>query len=254
MSRLKKINSTIILGTILLFMVACSQSENNTKKQDEGVVEEVIVEEDVIIEEDVWLIDEHQINDVAITNHPSTKKSNAQASSIANAEETVKSAEDAEVEEELQELEYDIATMEAMDLALAEAEYEAKNTIEVTEVIMPLDEVQTVVSYGKKGEPLAEFQVISGPDGEVEQILFMDKKHQDVYNVQAGMTGKEVKKLRKELKHMVKKGQVFLYDDKSNIMYLMDVKNMEGDEVIIEDIETMEVQAVIWKDKKHHKE
>ena len=67
------------------------------------------------------------------------------------------------------------------------------------------------------------------------------------------MTGKEVKKLRKEMKHMVKKGQVFLYDDQSNIMYLMDAQNMVGDEITAADVETMEVQSIVWKDKKHHK-
>jgi hypothetical protein len=57
--------------------------------------------------------------------------------------------------------------------------------------------------------------------------------------VQAGMSGKEVKKLRKELKHMVKNGQIFLYDDQSNIMYLLDAKD-QGNEVTEEQIDTME--------------
>ena len=125
---------------------------------------------------------------------------------------------------------------------------------EVTEAVIPIDETQTVVAYNKKGKPEAAFQVVSsGPNNEVEQIIFMDKKHTDVYDVKAGMSGKEVKRLRRELKHMVKKGQVFLYDDQSNIMYLMDAKNMAGDEITAVDVESMDVQAVIWKDKKHHK-
>ena len=74
-----------------------------------------------------------------------------------------------------------------------------------------------------------------------------------MYDVKAGMSGKEVKRLRREIKHMIKKGQVFLYDDQSNIMYLMDAKNMAGDEITAVDVESMDVQAVIWKDKKHHK-
>ena len=96
--------------------------------------------------------------------------------------------------------------------------------------------------------------MISTPgDNEIEQIIFTDKKHKDVYDVQAGLTGKQVKRLRKEMKHMVKKGKVFMYSDESNIMYLMTTTNMLGDEVTTADVENMEVQAVIWKDKKHHK-
>ena len=52
---------------------------------------------------------------------------------------------------------------------------------------------------------------------------------------------------------MKKNGQVFLYDDQSNIMYLMSATDSEGDEITMADVETMEVQAVVWKDKKHHK-
>lgn len=46
---------------------------------------------------------------------------------------------------------------------------------------------------------------------------------------------------------------MFLYDDSSNVMYLMDAKDAVGDEVVVADVENMDVQAVIWKDKKHHK-
>ena len=52
---------------------------------------------------------------------------------------------------------------------------------------------------------------------------------------------------------MVKKGQVFLYNEESNIMYLMDARNMVGDEITVADVESMEVSAIVWKDKKHHK-
>ena len=38
-----------------------------------------------------------------------------------------------------------------------------------------------------------------------------------------------------------------------NIMYPMDAQNMEGDEITVADVENMDVQAIIWKDKKHHK-
>ena len=124
-----------------------------------------------------------------------------------------------EIEQEaemLEEEEYEIASMEVMDAALAEQEYESVEIVEVTEAIIPLDETQTLVSYNKKGEAKDMVQVISsGPDNEIEQIIFTHKKHQDVYNVQVGMSGKEIKQLRREMKHMIKHGKVFMYDDQS---------------------------------------
>ena len=48
-------------------------------------------------------------------------------------------------------------------------------------------------------------------------------------------------------------GKIFLYDDQSNVMYLMDTEGFEGDKITAADVESMEVQAIIWKDKKHHK-
>ena len=162
--------------------------------------------------------------------------------------------EEIETEEILEEEAYEIYTMEAINAVLEEQAYEATEIVEVTEAVIPIDETQTVVAYNKKGKAEAAFQVVSsGPDNEVQQIVFTDKKHTDVYDVSAGMSGKEVKRLRKEMKHMVKKGQVFLYDDQSNVMYLMDAKNMAGDEVTAAEVESMDVQAVVWKDKKHHK-
>jgi len=146
--------------------------------------------------------------------------------------------------------------MEALEADLMEQEYEVlASTVEETDAIIPLEETQSMVSYAKKGKNDAALQVVTNlQTGEVEQITFLDKNHKDVYDVQAGLTGKELRKLRREVKHMVKKGQVFLYDDQSNIMYLMDAQNMVGDEVTEADIESMEVSAIIWKDKKkHHK-
>jgi hypothetical protein len=253
--------STLFLG-VLIFGYSCTSSENGAK--EEPVVEEVILEEEpvveeVVVEEDVWVIDEHHINAVPVTSHGKkiNEKKNAEvaANLRAEANEIAEEAEVEEMEEEeiVEAIEYEILTAEEMELALAEEEYEAMNTVEVTEMAIPLEETQTVTSYGKKGQPEAEFQVVTNSStGEVEHIVFTDKKHRDVYDVQAGMTGKEVKKLRKELKHMEKNGQHFLYDDQSNVMYLMTATDEMGDEVTDADIETMEVQAVVWKDKKHH--
>ena len=253
-----KVLGYVLLGVLLITGYSCNSS--NEEKSEKPIVEEVILEEDVIVEEDVWVIDEHHINNVPVTSHGKdlNEKRNAELSADLKADAAA-IAEEAEVEEMEEEevieaIEYEIMTAEEMELVLAEEEYEAMNTVEVTEVIIPLEETQTVISYGKKGEAEAEFQVVTDlSTGEVEHIVFTDKKHHDVYDVKAGMTGKEVKKLRKELKHMKKNGQYYLYDDQSNVMYLMSAVDEYGDEVTEAEIETMEVQAVVWKDKKHHK-
>jgi hypothetical protein len=242
---------------MLIFIGFSCNPTAKKASEDEALAEEEIAEDLILAEaeetvaEEVWLIDEHQINSVPVTSKAATPNSIKKASENSEEQEIEEEEESlAEIEEE----EYEIASMEAIDAALVEQEYEAMETVEVTEVAIPIEETQTIVSYGKKGQPQAAFQVVSsGPDNEVEQIIFTDKKHTDVYDVQAGMSGKEVKRLRKEMKHMVKKGQVFLYDDESNIMYLMDAQDMAGDEVTAADVESMDVQAVIWKDKKHHK-
>lgn len=228
----------------LFFITGCDSGNKNSSAEDQNT-EEVIV---VAVEEDVWLIDEHQINDIPVTSKAKSSPTKAQAANTQKAEEVEEAADELAMEEE-----YEIATMKEMEIALAEQDYIARHTVEVTEIVVPLDETQTVVAYNKKGREQSDIQMTSNGDGEVEQIVFTHKKHKDVYDVQAGLTGKQVKHLRREMKHMVKKGKVFLYSDQSNIMYLMDAKNMAGDEIIEADVETMQVDAVIWKDKKHHK-
>lgn len=222
--------------TLVLYIAACSQAEKReTAEENIAAVEE----EGPNLEDEPWVIHEHQINHVPLTSRAET------APSIQENE-----AEEAESMDEP----YEIYTVEMVEEEFLEVEYEPIETINVTEMIIPLSETQTVTSYSKKGKAKGDtLQVISSGDGEIEQIIFTHKKHKDTYDVRAGMSGKEVKKLRKELKHMVKHGQVFLYDDASNIMYLMDVQDAMGNEVTYAEIDTMDVQAIIWKDKKHHK-
>ena len=232
----------VLMFLLIIFAVACNQKSKKEAVQEEPL--DVVVVEEV----DVWVIDEHQINDVPLTSKAEKVKEAAKEEQEAEAVE-----EEIEAEEMIEEEAYEIYTMEAVHAALEEQAYEASEIVEVTEAVIPVDETQTVVAYNKKGKEEAAFQVVSsGPDNEVEQIIFTDKKHTDVYDVSAGMSGKEVKRLRRKMKHMVKKGQVFLYDDNSNVMYLMDAENMEGDEITTADVENMDVQAIIWKDKKHH--
>ncbi len=48
---------------------------------------------------------------------------------------------------------------------------------------------------------------------------------------------------------MVKNGKVFLYDDSSNIMYLMNAQDNVGDDINTGEIDNMDVQAIVWKEK-----
>ena len=237
---------------------------SDNKSKEEGKAPEVVA---VDVVEEIWIIDEHEYNDIPLTSlaeDPSEKESSVvpaespekeSQSEAGEVEKGVEEEMEIEAEEEFMEEAYTIATLDALEEDLIEQEYEAlESAVAVTEIAIPLEETQTLVSYAKKDKNDAAIQVVTNlQTGEVEQITFVDKKHRDVYDVQAGLTGKEVKKLRKEMKHMVKKGQVFLYDDQSNIMYLMDAQNMVGDEITAADVETMEVQSIVWKDKKHHK-
>jgi hypothetical protein len=249
---------TFLVALLTVFLISCGGDSTN---YNEEATADVVVEEVVI--EDVWVVDEHSINDIPLTSHPDATADIAMAADEAEEADISEEGEEIEIEAEVEEaaeieadmeIVYEIAKAEAIHEAMLEAEYEAMETFEVTEVAIPLDETQTVVAYNKKNEAISSVQVYSSLEtGEIEQVVFTDKKHTDVYNVQAGLSGKEVKKLRKEMKHMVKKGQVFLYDDQSNVMYLMHAENGLGEEVTAADVETMEVQSIIWKDKKHHK-
>jgi hypothetical protein len=236
----------IIFGALILISASCGNLKNDSTTE-EAASEEVAV---AVIEE-VWIIDEHHYNDMPLT----SKAEDKAPEESARKEEMEATAAEETVADAMLEQDYEIATKASLEADLMEKEYEAlESTVVVTEAIIPLEETQTLVSYAKKDKNDAAIQVISNlQTGEIEQIIFVDEKHQDVYDVEAGLKGKEVKKLRKEIKHMVKKGQVFLYDDQSNIMYLMDAQNIVGDEVTTAEVETMEVQTIIWKDKKHHK-
>ncbi|MFK5857147.1 MAG: hypothetical protein QM503_13540 [Bacteroidota bacterium] len=243
--------SGIAIFIALIFLVlGCGNPTNNSSRSNQES-EDIDV---VVVEEDVWLIDEHQINDIPVTSMAKPAANKTQSAKQQEAkEEDVEAAIDEAEEEAYEEEVYEIVTMDELAASLAEQEYIATHTVEVTEIAIPLEEKQTVVSYNKKGKEQSAIQVISDGDGEVEQIIFMHKKHKDIYDVQAGLSGKQVKRLRREMKHMIKKGKVFLYSDQSNIMYLMDAQDMAGDEITAADVESMKVQAIIWKDKKHHK-
>ncbi|WP_339868517.1 hypothetical protein [uncultured Algoriphagus sp.] len=222
----KKFVAPSFFALVFSLSIACSPSEKT---------EEIVLEEEpevVLVEDFVLVIDEHKLDKTPITNHPSAAPAAKPAAEPDNTSYEVLPAVDFQKE---MLTSYDLVEVPVIQ----------------SEIAIPLDETQTVMAYNKKGKSKGAVQVVSNSDGEVDHILFEDKNHKDIYDVQAGMSAKEVKKLRKEMKHMVKNGQVFYYTDDSNIMYLLDTEVPEEGAVVEADIEESVVSAVIWKNKNH---
>ncbi len=118
----------------------------------------------------------------------------------------------------------------------------------------PINSTQTITSYEKNGTEV--LKVVSDPTDPdiVDYIIFTDKKgNVDFYGVSFGLSTKEAKELRKELKHFVKKGKVFLYTDDSNILYELDGLASDGKAVTEDYIDSLHVSSIIWKDKTDNK-
>ena len=143
-----------------------------------GPTKESVEEEpEIVTIEEIWLIDEHEYHDIPLTSKAEEQEEEAEHEAEHEAEEEAEAEREREeelaeqeYEEEMMEEAYEIATMEAL------AEYEAmESTIVVTEIVIPLDETETVIAYNKKGEENAALQVVSdGATGEIKQITFMD--------------------------------------------------------------------------------
>jgi hypothetical protein len=249
-----KSKKAILLLLLSITMVCSISSCNKAAKKETGADSTISAQipDTLIIEEDVWIVDENKINNLPLsTEAPKTEHKKAAAKDKKSA--SVKDASVAKINETTaSNTQSKTVSKIQIDSLLTGIGYHALDSVDVTSLAIPLEETQTVIAYNKKGVAKEAFQVVTDGNGDIEHIIFVNKKHKDVYDVQTGMTGKDVKKLRKELKHMVKNGQVFLYDDQSNIMYLMDASNKKGSEITEGDVDNMEVSAIIWKDKKHH--
>jgi len=106
-----------------------------------------------------------------------------------------------------------------------------------------------LVSYEKKGVEV--LQVTTDPDDpqHVEHVVFTHKNHKDEYDVTPGMKGHEARKLRKELKHMSHKGQVFLYEEDSNITYRMKVIDPNKNTYTDAEVNELEIEAIVWRNQ-----
>lgn len=244
----KSINLTLksAVAIALLSTVGCGPSaESENTDNQEPVVEET-TEVEVVEEEPAvyWVVTETMINEIPVVTEPTLE--------VKSAEKSAAKPADKPAEKPAMKPAAKPVTHEALKTSFVNSGYEPQ-PVEITEAIVPLDETQTLVSYNNKGKYQDAVQVVSDGDGNVNQIVFAHKKHKDVYNVENGMTAKQVKELRKDMKHMVKHGKAFLYNDSSNVMYMLDIQDAEGNELTDVQVENSSVSAIIWKDKKHHK-
>jgi len=162
------------------------------------------------------------------------------------------------------EVDYETVTVGVFVAALADSGVVAldsstipavKDTVTVSASKTVLNQDQKVIELGKRGQT-SSMEVISDPTdpNTISEIVFKDKKHVDVYNVQAGMKAKDVRKLRRQMKHMVRKGKVFMYSDDSNIMYQMTATDAATkDSYTDAEVDDMTVDAIVWKNKKQAK-
>lgn len=113
-----------------------------------------------------------------------------------------------------------------------------------------LNTTKIITSYSKNGKET--MKVVSNPTNPdvIDYIVFTDKNdNTDVYGVNVGLTGKEARHLRRDIKHFEKKGKVFLFQEDSNIVYEMDCVTAEGKPITETEIDNARVTAIIWKDK-----
>ena len=243
--RTNRINLLFMLTAVFVlafFLKSCKQKNKNEATEQETTISEAIEP----VEEDIWVVEEYQINDIPLTTKAAPEKvEKTEGTKAEEAGETEKE----EAAEEAPEHASETPSASDLDAALRQREY-VPEPVKVTKAMVPLDETQSVVAYTKKGKAKAAMQVVSSADGFVDEIVFYDKKHKDSYNVEVGMSEKEVKKLRKDMKRMEKKGKVYLYNDNSNIMYLLKAEDQEGNAIGAAKPGNMQVSAIVWKPSK----
>jgi hypothetical protein len=157
---------------------------------------------------------------------------------------------------------YETATATDLSTAFATDEIIPADTIPAAAPVgMPLVGVAEVtavnnavlVAYEKKGVEVLQVSVDAADPEQVMHVVFMSKDHVDEYDVRPGMKGAEARKLRRELKHMVHKGQVFLYEEDSNITYRMAVTDGSKLAYTEAEVNELNVEAIVWRNKHQRK-
>ncbi len=226
----------------VVFLSACSSNE----PKEEVVVEEVVAEP---VEEEVheaWVVHETGFGDVSLHN-------DEPAPEPVESEEA--SAEASEVEPMETKTTPAPISHDEFKERIKPATYIAGEPLEVEIALatVPISETETITAYNSHGKEKGTIEVVhDSRTGEIVSVAYTHKGHRDQYDISPGMSAKDVKHIRKDLKHMKHRGEHFLYSDVSNIMYVLDVSDNKGHEMTEIDFEQVEVDAIVWKDKKHH--
>lgn len=192
------------------------------------------------------VISEHAINDVSMVRaHHEARRKGATVDTTAHTKP------------------YETATAADLATAFSAAEVVPADTMPAEApagppVMVTISDVKVVdkavlVTYEKKGVEMLQVSVDESDPDQVMHVVFTNKNHVDEYDVRPGMKGAEARKLRRELKHMVHKGRVFLYDESSNITYRMSVSDGTKEVYSEQDLDTMEVEAIVWTNKHQRK-
>ena len=221
---MKKMVNFALIGTAILFFAACGQK---TKQADECATVITTAEEPVVVVTEEFIFDVPVVPKKAAKHEKTAKKEEI---------ETPTKHTTTEVTENL-------STVEITPTSKIDTTY-----FGFTENV--LSNTQMVTAFERKGEEHLVMVSQPGNPDAIDYIEFADRKgHVDVYGVSAGMTAKEARHLRRDMRHFERRGKIFLYNEDSNIMYRLDGVTSEGQAVTEEEIDNMTVSAVIWKDK-----
>lgn len=188
------------------------------------------------------VIDEHAINDVSMVRaHHEARRKGTAVDTTAHTKpyETATSTDLAEA----------FAASEVVPADTMPAEAPAGPPVSVSITGVNVVDKAMLVAYEKKGVELMQVTVDESDPAQVMHVVFMSKDHVDVYDVRPGMKGADARRMRRELKHMVHKGRVFLYDESSNITYRMAVSEGAKEVYSEQEVDTMEVEAIVWSNK-----
>jgi hypothetical protein len=238
-------NTPSLLSVIASVVVlsACgggTEAENTTPTADTTAA--VVDTMPAAIEVLAIVIGEHAINDVSMVRaHHEARRKGAAVDTTAHTKpyETATSADLAEA----------FAAAEVVPADTMPAEAPAGLPVSVSISGVNVVDKAMLVAYEKKGVELMQVTVDESDPEQVMHVVFMSKDHVDVYDVRPGMKGADARRMRRELKHMVHKGRVFLYDESSNITYRMAVSDGAKEVYSEQEVDTMEVEAIVWSNK-----
>jgi hypothetical protein len=234
-------------GLSLILLTACGTSEPPPVAETAVPVDTTSqVTEPVATEVAAILITEHKIGDVHMNHaHHEAKRQGKPTDTIDHSKpyETVKA----------DDLNTALAAQELTPLPPAKVDHPIGMPSVVVTSVTEVDHAM-LVSYEKKGVEV--LQVTTDPDDpqHVEHGVFTHKNHTDEYDVTPGMKGHEARKLRKELKHMSHKGQVFLYEEDSNITYRMKVIDPNKNTYNDVEVNELEIEAIVWRNQHDKKD